>query len=769
MKLKKSTLLLLLSGVALPASAYADAPHQKGTSQEVQEIIVTANKRSERATDVPLSLTAITGSSLARQGVASASDLEHVVPGFEYQPSSRQSPVYSIRGIGFYDTSFTNSPAVTVYLDQVSLPFLVMTEGVAFDLERVEVLKGPQGTLFGQNSTGGAVNYIAAKPTNQFAAGISTTYGRFNEIDNEAYVSGPLSNTLTARVAVRDETSDAWQHSYTRDDTNGARGFGTGRLVVDWTPSSDAKFELDVNGWLDKSQTQAGQDVAFTPTTPASSGGRTTLLTILQNYPKAPHDITSADWDPNESLRNNNWFIQGSLRGDIKLNDTTTFTSITAYSDYSSNSPIDSDGTDVQDIYLRSLGYARSFSQELRIAGSKNKLKWLIGGNAQFDRTLDNELVYSLGSNQTAAGLPFYGFSQHQEQNANTYAPFGSLEYQVMPAVTLRGSVRYTSQDRNADGCLSDVNGSLAATFSRVSSALSHSPVVIPEGGCVTLGNNLKPVSTVLGKLDQSNTSWKVGADWKPKKDVLLYANVARGYKAGGFDTLPAIRNTQLAPVPQETVLAYEVGFKMVLPNPRTTITGAAFYYDYNDKQLTGYINTGLPFGTLPGLVSIPKSSVRGTELDVTTRPIKGLSVTLGGTYVDSSIDQNFIASDPFGNTLNIKGESFPNTPKWQLLGSTEYTTTLENNSNWFMGGGFNYRSGTYAAFGQSSLFRLPSYPLINLHAGIDSPDGHWELMLWGKNVFNRRYLTSVNRPIDTVVEWTGMPATYGFTVSYKY
>ena len=179
----------------------------------LQEIVVTAQKRSERVNDVPLSITAVTGSGLQEQGVTSPSDLERVVPGFTFQPSSRMAPVYSIRGIGFLDTSIANSPAVTVYLDQVPLPFLAMTEGVSFDLARVEVLKGPQGTLFGQNSTGGAVNYIAAKPTVETSAGLEATLGRFQETDVEGFVSGPISNTLGYRVAVRTEQRGDWQHS----------------------------------------------------------------------------------------------------------------------------------------------------------------------------------------------------------------------------------------------------------------------------------------------------------------------------------------------------------------------------------------------------------------------------------------------------------------------------------------------------------------------------------------------------------------------------
>jgi iron complex outermembrane receptor protein len=757
--------LFFVTSVCLSASLLAQEPGGQ-PPPDLDEIVVTAQKRSERVNDVPLSITAVSGDKLAEQGVTSASDLERVVPGFTFQPSSRLAPVFSIRGIGFYDTSISNSPAVTVYLDQVPLPFLAMTEGVSFDLERVEVLKGPQGTLFGQNSTGGAVNYIAAKPTHELSAGLQTTYGRFQETDAEGFVSGPISDTLGYRVAVRTEQRGDWQHSYTRNDTLGQRDLSMGRLLLDWHPSSDLGFELNVNGWQDKSDTQAGQYLRYTPTNPA---GRPEQAAALPNYPRAPGDIQSADWNSDEYLKRNDRMYQVSLRGDLNIRDSATLTSITAYSNYTADSPLDADATSFNDIYLTTVGYLRSFSQELRVANSaEGRFKWIVGANVQQDRTLDNEIIYALGSNQSAVGLPWYGFSQYQRQKVDTYSGFANLQYEIASQVSVTAAARYSKQDRDAHGCLADINGTLAATFSRLSSILSGSPTVIAPDSCVTLGSNLKPVGEVHGVLDQSNVSWRGGIDWKPLPDTLIYANVTKGFKSGGFDTLPAIRDTQLTPVTQESLLAYEVGFKGPLVSRRATLTGAVFYYDYSDKQLTGYINVGPPFGTLPGLVSIPKSSVKGAELDLTVRPLSDLSVMLGGTYVSSKVDRDFSASDPFGASVDIKGQAFPNTPKWAAIADTEYGNTFSF-GRLFVGGGARYRSASYAAFGNNPDFKIRSYALLDLRAGYESPDDRWRVMAWGKNVLDRRYTTSTTRPIDTVVAYTGMPATFGVTAGYRF
>src|SRR6267154_4843890 len=224
---------LLACGSIRAADSAAGAAEE---TNQLEEVVVTAEKRSERATDVPMSITAVTAEQLEKQGVVSVADLTKIVPGFTFQPSDYGTPIYSIRGIGFKDVAVAVAPTVSVYLDQVPLAYSAMTSGAAFDLERLEVLKGPQGTLFGQNSTGGAMNFIAAKPTDHLEAGADATYGRFNEADSQGFLSGPLSDTVTARLAVRTEQRDAWQQSETRDAQLGVRNFSTVGLLIDWKP-----------------------------------------------------------------------------------------------------------------------------------------------------------------------------------------------------------------------------------------------------------------------------------------------------------------------------------------------------------------------------------------------------------------------------------------------------------------------------------------------------------------------------------------------------
>ena len=208
--LARSTALVLFVSAFSPALAQeaatpAPEPEAARPSGGVEEIIVTAQKREQNLSEVGMSISAMTGDQLAELGVTDASQLDKVVTGFNYSVTYYGTPILTIRGVGFQDTALASGPTVSVYLDEMPLQFAVMTQGAGLDLARVEALKGPQGTLFGQNATGGAINYIANKPSQEFEAGFDVSYGRFNTADITAFVSGPLTESLSARFAGPEE------------------------------------------------------------------------------------------------------------------------------------------------------------------------------------------------------------------------------------------------------------------------------------------------------------------------------------------------------------------------------------------------------------------------------------------------------------------------------------------------------------------------------------------------------------------------------------
>ncbi|KQX23372.1 hypothetical protein ASD39_05955 [Sphingomonas sp. Root50] len=757
-------MLLLSTALCLVASpAFAQAANDDGTT----EIIVTAQKRSERLSEVPLAITAATGAQLQVQGITTTADLTKIVPSLTVQISEYGVPVFSIRGVGYKDFSIGATPAVATYMDQVSLPYSVLTRGATLDLERVEVLKGPQGTLFGQNSTGGAINYIAAKPTDSFHAGGLLNYGRFNRVELEGFVSGPLNDTLAFRLAVRHESQGAWQKSFTRDDELGRVDFTNARLLVDWKPTETLGFQLNVSGWRDQSETQSAQFQRFTPSRPTPGPLTQGVFNALTNYPVSPRNNRAADWDNGVSFERDDKFYMLSLRGDWDMASDLTLSSITGYVHYKGEAPFDSDGTDYPNLRIHKYGFVESFSQELRLSGSSGPLKYMVGANYQ-DETV-NEYSHDIffSSNVTAGPYYFPSGDRINNQKIETKSIFGSLDYAITPTLTLSGSARYSDQKRRFEGCFADYgNGQAALAFS------VFSGVVLPNGSCLTLEDStLKSLPIVASDLDEDNVSWRGVVSWKPATDTLLYASLTRGYKAGSYTVPAAAFASQFTPVTQESVLTYEAGAKLGLFDRKVQLTSAAFYYDYTNKQLAGTVINPF-FGPVSQLVNIPKSRVYGAELELLVTLVRGLRLSAGATYLNSRVKEDprppAQPRDPLGRVNSFVGESFPNTPKWLLVGDAQYDFPIRSDMDMFVGGNISYRSSTAAAFGDGLEFAIAGYSLIDLRAGFAARDGLWRVQFYGRNVTNKYYWTGVPRNLDTIVRFAGQPATYGVQVSFR-
>jgi iron complex outermembrane receptor protein len=774
-------LVIALAATASHAQTATAGPAQTATTPTTAaaaapdvgaDIIVTANKRAESVSTVPMSITAVSGDTLREKGINNIADLTKITPGLSYVDSGLGTPVFSLRGVGFFDTAIGARPTVSVYTDEVPLPFSIEAQGAAFDLERVEVLKGPQGTLFGQNATGGAINYIAAKPQDTFHAGFNGSYSRFNTVDAQGYVTGPLAPDLDIRVAAHVVRGGGWQESYTRHDSNGEQNFKQGRVLLDWHPSDKLKIELGASGFVDRGDTQAAQLIGILYVTPAKASE----VPLLGTYPLAPHNDRAADWDPGTDYRKDSKFYQLSGRIDYSLTDQVTLTSLTAYSHMSIDQNNDVDGTALPSSDIAIVGHVSSFSEELRLAGEINHFHWVVGGNYSDDRSLENDYIHFPYASANHAFNPVVVYDETNPfttQHFKTKAAFGNVDLDV-GKLTFHGGVRYTQADLDFTGCtkVNDNSSGQAITglfnILRAGKGLPAIPN-LTKGQCQSLDATLTP-NLRVSSLNQNNVSWRVGADYKPNKDVLLYANVSRGYKAGSTTAPGAINLEEFDPVTQESVLAYEAGFKVALAHRTINLSGAAFYYDYNNKQLLGRrITTPNLLGALPALINVPKSRVEGAEGQVTFYPMKGLTLTAAGTYLNSKVTSNFINYTILATQTNLQGQAFPYTPKWQFVGDAQYKFPLSDTLNGMLGASVNNRSSTQAGFGTSAFLYMKGYTLLDLRAGIEDPDGKWNVQLFGHNVTNTYYWTNVGKFNDTVRRYAGMPATYGVQVGLKF
>ena len=801
-----SSPLLAVDAHAQAAAAGTEAQPADASANSPAEIIVTANKREERLNKVGSTITALSGDAIRSRGINTIQDIAAAVPGLEFAHSSTNTPILTLRGVGYNDSSLGVYPAVSVYIDQVPLPFPVLASHSSYDLQQIEVLKGPQGTLFGENSTGGAINNIAAKPVDHFETGGNLSFGRFSDIHANAYINVPLSTTLRARVAVDGENSDGWQIAKTHpQDRNGKTSYVAGRMLLDWDASSTLKFALNLNAWHDSSQPQAGQFIALFPQSPANVKAQELA------YPFPDANPRSADWTSATAPQSSRTFYQAALRTDLKLTDAITVTSLTSYIDFKQSQIVDSDGSslNVADIAVNN-GTIRSFNQELRVANTNGSaLHWIVGGNYENSKTFEiQDNTYADDSNSNPGFFNITRGATIETQKIVNYAVFGNTEYKVTPEFTLKAGLRYTQSKNNAGICgFDDGDGLINTLFDWLGGALTHAfsgggnahwlanaaaggapynqrcyaETPAFTGGVLT---GFQPsLAPTQGTLDEHNLSWTAGANYSIDSNALVYVNASRGYKAGSFPNLAASTTSQYAPARQETVLAFEGGVKLGLWDKKAQLNAAVFYYDYGNKQVLGKLQDPV-FGTLDVLTNVPKSHIFGLEGDLSVRPTPGLALNAAVTYLDTKVTE-YTGTDTLGQQTNFAGSALPFAPHWNYTFSADYRLNGKARGGPFVGFTVAGRSQSDTTPGGAGIvvpaspanrvlpglvhpFTTNAYATLDARLGYGPEDESWKVLFWGKNVLNKYYWNNVRTGFDFTSRYAGLPATYGVTVSFK-
>jgi outer membrane receptor protein involved in Fe transport len=799
-----------------PSQPVADASpgpaataHPRGISS-IEEIVVTAQKKEESINDVPLSVSAFSGDDLKTLGVSDTRDLGNILPGFTYGDSGYGVPIYSIRGIGFNDPSESASSTVGIYDDEFNLPYPIFSKGGNLDLQRVEVLKGPQGTLYGRNTTGGLVNYIANKPTDSFQAGGSLSYARFGVLDGEGYASGPLTSTVRARVAYRGTFSgEGWQYSNTRPgDTLGRQDKQSARMIFDWKPAEHITTSLTLSGWSDRSEPQAPQAIALAPQNPIA--GALALSPEVAGYPLIPFGSKNsriADWSPDLDFHLAEKFAMAGWRTDWSVSDAAQLSFLASYENFDINhSFLPQTGLNSNNTEREMVDHTNADEFELRLSGDPSEsIHYLAGLYLSHDRVNDFNRIF-VDSNSAVYPLPLAGnvIAQVQPflsllgltgplptvgdlltnrvdatgtQVADTHALFANGDWKFLPDWKLTLGMRYTEEKRDFLGCTRDdttqssgIGFAHAFDAIQVAQAVLHGklpPTMLAQpGGCIEYDPNTFNSVPYTGTLKEPNLSYRSALDWTPVEDWLFYASYSRGFKSGSFPIVAASTNAQYVPVVEEKLDAYELGGKTAFFDRRLNVDSAVFYYGYRNKQLYGVIYDQI-FGPLPVLVNAPTSTVEGFELDLKSSPIDGLFLALNGLYLRTVLGP-YVGLDTRGNPQDLTGKPFNFAPRVSTTFIANYTVPVSETRTLGLGGDFSYRSGTNSVLTQDPLFAIPGYRQLNLHMDYTSDQG-WALTLFVRNVLNEFYTVGTINTGDTVARFAGMPRTYGLRLSYNY
>ncbi|HVT34207.1 MAG TPA: TonB-dependent receptor [Nevskiaceae bacterium] len=811
----------------IPDAAPAPTPEADGATR-LAPVYVTAQKRKQSLSEVPITISAFNGEQLAQLGVNDTRDLGLVVPGLAVNDSGQGTPIYTLRGVGYNDTTYTATGTVGLYLDEVDLPYSVMSKGLAVDIERVEILKGPQGTLYGRNTTGGLIDQIANKPTENLQTGLKVGYGRFKTVDGEGYVSGPLADTVRGRIAVRALNEDqGWQYSNTRpDDHLGRMQKGSARAALEWQPAESFQLRLVGDGWVDRSQPQAPQAVGINP----QNGilGSAALSPDVKSYPLIPQDGASnqvADWSPDRAWRRNDRFESETLRADWRPGDTTQWITQLSHLRVEANPSDDiQSGFNFYNLESSTTAFINTTSVESRFSGQfGDALHWMFGGNVSHDKAsedhyvlIDTESAFfpiepaaltgvlqglaadGLDFGQTAQSIPGvpaqYSGIVESVQNGGSpltnrfhsqgrvdnreYAAFLNLDWQFVRTLTLNLGARETINNQDFHGCSREAPESVGLGASNLSTFLSFldaaqytlqtgqpgNPSVAMKGDCFSVGADGNH-NEFHGTLDERNVSGRVALSWQPAPEYLAYASVSRGYKAGGFPVLNACCQYQFAPTRQERLDAAETGAKLTLLDRRVQINLAAFYYDYTDKQLLTKVRDPV-FGPLPVLRNAPRSHVYGGEIELQSRPLNGLYLSVAAARIVTQIDE-FVSTNDQGNTQDFAGRPFNFSPPYEINGVADYTATL---GSWEAGLGVNVqRSGdTNGTLAQTPAYDMPAYTLLGAQLHLATPTRRWTARVYGYNLTNAFYSEASFNIGDSIARFAGFPRTYGIALAYN-
>lgn len=764
---------------------------------QLPEVVVTAQKRGEAINAVPMAISAFNGQELQTYGITDTRDLGKLVPGFTAGDSGFDTPIYTLRGVGFADSSFATTSTVGVYADEVSLAYPIMSKGPNFDLQRVEVLKGPQGTLYGRNSTGGTINYIANTPSPTLAGGGDVSYGSFGRVDTQGYISGPITNSLSARLAaISINSTEGWQTSATRPhDHLGTLNKQAARAILDWNALDDVQLRFTLSGWQDRSEPQAPYAVArqaqfklplpsqFTSILQGITGlniNNAFLDPSVANYPLIPNNQNAriADWNPNGNFGLNDKFWMASLRPYWVINDNLNLTGLFSFQQMRADgSKLPQGGLNVEDIDQVLYGNIRSVSGEIRLEGTVgDKADWLLGINS--NRDTHHEVIEGHGAenslNMIVFGdtaplnkpLFFEKGAAKSDTQVHSDSVFADGNLQLLDSLKLTLGARYTRERQQYAGCtyvLADNDSIIPFPFFTAASFLKGGNSVVAQGQCGSLdaSNN---AGLFTDTLSEHNLSYRSVLSWTPSDDTLFYGSYSRGYKSGGFPTIFSVDQASLAPVVQERLDAYELGAKISALNRSLHINASAFYYDYKNKQLLTYFKDEI-FGALQYLQNVPKSRDIGAELSVAYVPLERLHLNASASYIRTKVIR-YEGKDTQGDDFNFAGQEFNYTPRLQASLLANYTFPLSRDLNLTPGVGYTYTSATNSTLEHDPLFALPAHRLLDAQITLSSQDKIWSLTAFGHNLTDEFYRNSVIKLGDTVFAYAGQPRAYGLTLS---
>ncbi len=723
-------------GPSVPPAAADTAPETA-----IQEVVVTAQRREESLQRTPVAVTALNATELRANNIAQLSDIGRVTPNLAisasgYTAPTNTVPIIFIRGIGQQDPAINTDPGVPVYVNGV---YISKSAGGAIDLPdigQVEVLRGPQGTLFGKNAVGGALNITTIAPGRRPESRLELTAGSYDLFQLRGFTNLKLSDTLGLTVAANVRNRDGYGD---RLASNGAvlgqlgdERHLSGRVNLAWRPTEKLSIDLSVDYTRYHDTATPGQTVIVPSNILTLYNAR---IGVPAGQPVTQAAARSGDYD-NFSL--NKQAARDELSGEaVTVGYDLGFAqlkSITAYRQVQQFFSRDADGSAPVVLEVSRASGSYQFTQELQLAGKllDDRIDYIAGFFYLREQGYQTDIATIVPGLFRAVRNFDIGRSTFADQVLNSYAGYGQATWHVTPRIGLTAGVRYTNESKDA-------------------SVLVNSP----ESGITYVPRTLLSDSW-------SDVTPHFAATWQATDTILAYASATKGFKSGGFNLRPSTL-VSLTSFDPETLWSYEAGLKSDFLEHRLRVNLAYFYADYSNIQLTRQILG--PAGLITDVNNVAAARLQGVEGEITAIPVRNLILTAAFGYTDNK----YTEVQP--GAVVTANSQIPYAPQWTTSLSARYAIDLAGNGTLTPSVNYAFRSHVYVTPANTSFSYVPSYGLVSARLAYQPPRGAWELSGYVTNLTDKRYLNSIgdSNGVGIVYQVLGRPREFGVTLALRF
>jgi iron complex outermembrane receptor protein len=719
----------LATFVVVPGLSEAQEPSR---DIGLEEIVITAQKREQRLQDVPIAVSVVDADALERALVGRIENIQALVPTLTLrQGTTTANSAVVLRGIGTISFADAAEPAIATVIDGVVYARSGQTFTDLFDIERIEVLRGPQGTLFGKNASAGALNVVTRGPTDEFEAGIAVTAFEDDELQLRGSISGPITDTLGARLSLSHGEFDG----HLENVANGREANGydrqAARLMLDWAPTDRLDFRF-IGDYSEMDDNCCAEAIGTVPTSAAVLANLGAAVPLADETRRINHNLESRTIGKSGGA---------SVQVDYDFGPL-TLTSITAHREWESRELREGDfmaagASHVGVFQLHDDGIQdwRQFSQELRLASpSGERIEYLIGlfyWDVDGDRTFTREditctastlPVDATGLAPCQPGASTFGTPSATSQTEVEFenrAVFGNATFNVTDALRVLFGLRYTDDEVSFRHVRVNTSGMGGPGISAV-------PFPPPGGSSV-------------GSTDETDFSGRLGVQFDFNDDIMAYGTYSQGYKGPAFNVFFNMSANDAQPIAAETADAYEVGLKTTLFDRRLQLNVAAFYTEYDNFQANSFrLISG---SVVTSLTNAGKVETSGVELEFVARPTAALLLAGGIVYADAQIKEFFCPPGSPATCTSREGERLPLAPEVKYSLTGEYVWQLGALPfDLFANAQYSWQDEQFSSLGAFPAERIDSYGLLNAGIGIADREDRYRLSLVGRNLTDESY-----------------------------